>query len=473
MKIKSKVMTCSATTARLVPCFKRGSMNYYALKPLTICAVMAVLTACQTVQATHPRPTSAVLPMNTKVRVQVKHEDLISDLKTLPAVQAAFQSIQDHRIDNVKTLIALTEIPAPPFGEDKRGQRVAELFREAGLTDVRVDEVGNVIARRPGKAGGKTIAMAAHIDTVFPIETDVKVRKEGDTYFAPGIGDNTRGVVLMLSLIKAMEAHNIQTSADLLFVGNVGEEGLGDLRGIKHLYRDGGPSIDALIAVDGGARDRLIHGGVGSHRYRVTYQGRGGHSWSSFGSANPHHALSRAVEIFARTAPRITSEGPKSSFSVGRIGGGTSINSIPFESWMEVDMRSGDVEKLDTLDAIFQKAVTEGLKAENTARVKGPGLTVDVQSVGNRPAGKASPEQPLIQQAMAAMESLGLTPDLRISSTDANIPISMGKPAITISRGGLSKGAHGLDESWQDIDSHISIQLALLIILAQAGVASP
>lgn len=448
-------------------------MKYHALKALTSCAALAVLTGCQTVNATQPGPENSVLQLDVPVIVQAEHTDLILGLKTSAVVQAAFQSIEAHRMDNVKTLIALTEIPAPPFGEDKRGKRVAELFREAGLADVRIDEVGNIIARRPGKIGGKTIAMAAHIDTVFPIETDVKVRKEGDTYYAPGIGDNTRGVVLMLSLIKAMEAHNIQTNADLLFVGNVGEEGLGDLRGIKHLYRDGGPGIDALIAVDGGARDRLIYGGVGSHRYRVTYQGRGGHSWSSFGSANPHHALSRAVEIFARTAPKITSEGPKSSFSVGRIGGGTSVNSIPFESWMEVDMRSGDIEKLDALDAIFQKAVTEGLKAENTVRVKGPELTVDVQSVGNRPAGKASPEQPLIQQAMAAMESLGLTPDLRISSTDANIPISMGKPAITISRGGLSKGAHGLDESWQDIDSHISIQLALLITLAQAGIASP
>lgn len=448
-----------------------ANLKRFVLKALTTCVCISILTACQATKVS--TVSESVSPDDAVAKIQPGYSDKMSLLKTRPAVQAAFESIESHRAENIDKLIELTEIPAPPFGEDLRGKRIAEMFREVGLIDVKTDAVGNIIARRPGKTGAKTIAMAAHIDTVFPIETDVTVRKEGDRYIAPGIGDNTRGVVLMLSLIKAMEAHNIKTDADLLFIGNVGEEGLGDLRGVKHLYRQDGPRIDALIAVDGGRQNRLIYGGVGSHRYRVTYKGRGGHSWGSFGSANPHHALGRAISLFSESASDITSEGPKSSFSVGRIGGGTSINSIAFESWMEVDMRSGDAGKLNAVDAIFQDAVEKGLEEENAARTRGPELTVEVKSVGRRPAGVAPPEQPLIQDAMAAMKGMGIEPNLRISSTDANIPISMGKAAITISRGGVTKGAHGLDESWHDKDSHVSIQLALLIVLAQAGYVAP
>ncbi len=439
---------------------------------IVLMAGAALLGACQTVSASPAASTQSAAAMPEALASPV-YTAAIESLKAQPAVKAAFTEIESHRAENVKTLIELTEIPAPPFGEDARGQRVAELFREAGLTDVRIDEVGNVIARRPGKTGNKNIALVAHIDTVFPIETDLTVRQDGDTYYAPGIGDNSRGVIVMLSMIKAMEAHNIQTDGDLLFIGNVGEEGLGDLRGVKHLYRPGAPKIDGMIAIDGGGMNRLIYGGVGSARYRISFKGPGGHSWGAFGLANPHHALARAVNLFAERAPQVTNTGPKSSFSVGRIGGGTSINSIAFESWMEVDMRSGDVGKLADVDAVFQQAIADGLAAENKARKDGPPLIVDIEKVGDRPAGTAPLDQPLIQQAMAAMQSMDISPRLSISSTDANIPISLGQPAITISRGGVSKKAHSLDESWQDVDSHIAIQIALLIALAQAGYAAP
>lgn len=422
------------------------------------------LVACATSSAT-----VLTIPDTPAPVIQPDIMDQAERLRDDAAVQAAFRTIEGHREENVEILIELTEIPAPPFGEDARGQRIAEMFREAGMDDVRIDEVGNVIARRPGRTSEKTVALAAHIDTVFPIETDVTVRREGDTYIAPGIGDNTRGLVSLISLIKALDANNIQTDADLLFIGNVGEEGLGDLRGVKHLYREGAKPIDSFIAIDGGRLNRIIHGGVGSHRYRVTVKGPGGHSWGDFGEANPHHALGRIIDLFAERAPSVTEVGPKTSFNVGRIGGGTSINSIPFESWMEVDMRSGNQDKLDDIDAVFQQAVIDGLAAENAAWDSGEPLTVDVKMVGRRPAGKADPSQPLIQSALAAMTSLGIEPELRISSTDANIPISMGLPAITISRGGRSQGAHSFEETWTDIDSHKSIQLALLIILSEAG----
>ena len=443
--------------------------NYFI--PLILAASL-MSTGCQdnAVEATAPTvAASKKVTTQSQTSIVRTPSATIAALERHIAVQGAFADILSRRAENVETLIELTEIPAPPFGEEPRGKHLAELFRKAGIKDVQIDEVGNVIARRPGTSGEKTIAMVAHIDTVFPIETDVKVRKEGNLYYAPGIGDNTQGVVLMLSLIKAMAAQNMETEADILFIGNVGEEGLGDLRGVKHLYREGAENIDSMIAIDGGGQSHIVHGAVGSYRYRVTFQGRGGHSWGDFGAANPHHALARAIENFATLAPEVTSEGERSSFSVGRIGGGTSVNSIPFESWMEVDMRSGNVAKIDAIDKIFKQAVRDGLAEENAARKIGPELTVDIKSVGLRPAGKGDENAPLVQHAKAAMESFGFTPRLAISSTDANIPISLGKPAITIGRGGISRGAHGLDESWEDKDSHIAIQIALLVLLAEAG----
>ena len=443
--------------------------NYFI--PLILAASL-MSTGCQDNAVEATAPTVAASKKDTtqsQTSIVRTPSATIAALERHIAVQGAFADILSRRAENVETLIELTEIPAPPFGEETRGKHLAELFRKAGIKDVQIDEVGNVIARRPGTSGEKTIAMVAHIDTVFPIETDVKVRKEGNLYYAPGIGDNTQGVVLMLSLIKAMAAQNMETEADILFIGNVGEEGLGDLRGVKHLYREGAENIDSMIAIDGGGQSHIVHGAVGSYRYRVTFQGRGGHSWGDFGAANPHHALARAIENFATLAPEVTSEGERSSFSVGRIGGGTSVNSIPFESWMEVDMRSGNVAKIDAIDKIFKQAVRDGLAEENAARKLGPELTVEIKPVGLRPAGKGNVNQPLVQHAIAAMESFNQTPRLSISSTDANIPISLGQPAITIGRGGISRGAHGLDESWEDKDSHIAIQIALLVLLAEAG----
>jgi acetylornithine deacetylase/succinyl-diaminopimelate desuccinylase-like protein len=322
--------------------------------------------------------------------------------------------------------------------------------------------VGNVIGRRPGKTGDRVVAYTAHLDTVFPVETDVTVRTEGNTFYAPGIGDNTRGLVVILAVLRAMELGGIETDADVLFVGSVGEEGLGDLRGVKHLFREGGPQIDSMIAVDGGRLSRLVYGGVGSHRYRITFQGPGGHSWGAFGRANPHHGLGRAIENFVNLAPTVTSSGKKTTFNVGRIGGGTSVNSIAFESWMEVDLRSGEQDKLDDIDELLHKAVKQALNDENTARTAGEELTVTIDRIGTRPAALGDLQSPLVQRAVAAMQALGIEPDLNISSTDANLPISMGVPAITMRP----------NESWTDVNSHVAIQLGLLTLLAEAGLVN-
>ena len=393
----------------------------------------------------------------------------ITALAARPDIERAFGEIESMTGQLRDELIELNEIPAPPFMEEQRALRFAELLRAAGLSDVTIDEEGNVIGRRPGRSGDRVVAYAAHLDTVFPPETDVTVRVDGDTLYAPGIGDNTRGLIVLLAVLRVLESNEIETDADILFVGNVGEEGLGDLRGVKYLFREDGPQIDSMIAVDGGNTSRHVYGGVGSHRYRITFKGPGGHSWGAFGRASPHHALGRAIAAFVNNAPAITASDVKTSYNVGRIGGGTSVNSIAFESWMEVDMRSETQEQLDAIDAVLQDAVQEALAAENTARTEGDELTVEVKRIGKRPAARGATDSPLVQRAAAAMRQLGIEPDLQLSSTDANHPLSIGVPAITISRGGVSKNAHAPNESWQDIDSHIAIQISLLTLLAEAG----
>jgi acetylornithine deacetylase/succinyl-diaminopimelate desuccinylase-like protein len=395
----------------------------------------------------------------------------IERIKSDSRLQTGFAHIIDLEPRHQAELIELTEIPAPPFKEEKRAARFAELLRETGLTDVWIDEVGNAIGRRPGTTGERVVAYSAHLDTVFPEETDVTVRFEGERMYAPGIGDNSRGLVVVLGVLRAMQHANIETEADILFIGNVGEEGLGDLRGVKHLFRDGAEPIDTLIVVDGGQSDRIVYGGVGSHRYRVTFKGPGGHSWGAFGTANPHHALSRTLAKFDQRAVQVTSEGEKSSYNVGRIGGGTSINSVPFESWAEIDIRSGDQARIDKIDAILHQAVAEALEEENEGRTEGDALTVDVARVGTRPAAKGNLGSPIVQRSVAATQSFGVEPTLRISSTDANLPISKGIPAVTMSRGGVGGDAHAPSEWWENKDGHIGMQIGLLTLVAEAGLA--
>ncbi len=405
----------------------------------------------------------------TEVQPQFRAE--IAAIRNNRNVQAAMEHIVAIEPQSRRDLIELTEIPAPPFGEENRARRFAEMLRQAGLSDVTIDDVGNVIGRRPGKSGDRVIAYSAHLDTVFPLETDVTVRFDDEKMYAPGIGDNTRGLVTVLGVLRALQKTGIETNADILFIGNVGEEGLGDLRGVKHLFRDGAPGIDTLIAVDGGESKRIVFGGVGSHRYRITFRGPGGHSWGAFGLASPHHALGRAIAIFVKNAPSVTSMGEKTSYNVGRIGGGTSINSIAFESWMEIDMRSGNQGKLNDVDAILQAAIEQALQEENTARLDGPELTVVVERVGTRPAAEGDDQAPIVQRAIAATESFGIEPQLQISSTDANLPISKGIPAITMSRGGVSGNSHAPEEWWQNVDGHIGMQIGLITLLAEAGLA--
>ena len=365
--------------------------------------------------------------------------------------------------------IELTQIPAPPFKEELRAKRFAELLRGSDLDSVWIDEVGNVLALRKGKSGKRLVALDAHLDTVFPEGTDVQVKVRGDTLFAPGIGDDTRGLAMLLSIARALEASGIETEADVLLIGSVGEEGEGDLRGVKHLFRKGGPGIDAWISIDGGAIGRICNKGLGSYRYKVTFIGPGGHSWGAFGLVNPHHALGTAIDHFVKAADSFTSYGARTSYNVGRIGGGTSVNSIPFSSWMEVDMRSVSPDRLDSLDAILRKSVQNAVDEQNALLRLGDSLRVDIKMMGNRPSGELPSDLPLVQRAMAASAFLGKRPSLTRGSTNSNIPISMGIPAVTIGRGGRGANSHSLNEWWIMRDSYKATQFGLLLLVAECG----
>jgi len=306
---------------------------------------------------------------------------------------------------------------------------------------------------------------------VFPAGTDVTVTRRGERLYAPGIGDDTRGLVLLLNVARILERADIRTVADILFVGSVGEEGLGDLRGVRYLLRRGGPRVDRVIAIDGGSDRRVVNQALGSRRYRVTLTGPGGHSWGDFGLANPAHALGRATYYFDEAAAVVVNTGSPASYNVGRIGGGTSVNAVPHESWAEIDMRSIDPNQVDRLEGALRDAVTRALDEQNRARDRGELLEADFELIGDRPSGTVAPETPLVQQALAVTRFLGLAPELGAASTDANLPIADGLPAITLGRGGTGGGAHALTEWWAPRDAHIAVQRALLVLVASAGLA--
>lgn len=403
---------------------------------------------------------------------QASYKTEVDKLAAHKKIQNAFKIIQELEPETMKELIELTQIPAPPFEEQKRAERYKQMLEAAAIDSIWIDEVGNVVALRKGKGNGKTIVLEAHLDTVFPAETDVSVKSKGDTLFAPGIGDDTRGLSMVLTVLKAMNKAEIRTESDILFVGVVGEEGLGDLRGVKHLFQKNNPKIDTYIAIDGGDIGRINTMGLGSLRYKVTFKGPGGHSWGAFGLANPHHAMGKAIDYFDQAASVFVAGGPKTTYNVGRIGGGTSVNSIPFETWIEVDMRSESPGKLKGVEKIFLEQMNKALTDYNATVKKGTKLSVDIEKIGERPSGELPETLPLIQRALAAAEYFKARPLLARGSTDSNIPIAMGVPAITIGRGGKGGNAHSLDEWWMNDKGAEAIKLALLILVAEAGLSN-
>jgi tripeptide aminopeptidase len=364
-----------------------------------------------------------------------------------PEVRAALDML---RTDNDSTLaeqVSICQIPAPPFKEQRRAAEMRRRFTALGLQNVRLDSIGNVIAERRGTGRGPTIVLSAHLDTVFPEGTDVRVKREGSLFRGPGIGDDCRGLAVLLSVARAMRAAKVTTAGTILFVANVGEEGPGNLRGVRYLFARPPAKIDYFVAVDGTGLG-LTNRAVGSNRYKVSFTGPGGHSYGAFGMASPIHALGRAI---ARISEIQVPASPKTTFNVGIIEGGTSVNTISPLGAMEVDLRSESPDALAQVDARFRKAVDDALAEEHArwpqSSVK---IKVNVESMGVRPAGATADTSWIVRAAQDAGRALGFDAELGSGSTDANLPMSLGIPAITIDGGGQGRGAHSTSESYDD-----------------------
>ncbi len=380
------------------------------------------------------------------------------------AVKAAVEMIRAAEPQTIENQVRLCEVEAPPFKEAKRAEVYARLFREAGLQNVRIDKEGNVLGDRPGLQPRPRLVFTAHLDTVFPEGTDVRVKREGTMLRGPGIGDDCRGLAVLLAVVQAMSQAKVQTQGSITFVGTVGEEGLGDLRGVKYLFNEGMKGqIDRFVSIDGTGLG-ITHIAVGSLRYRVTFKGPGGHSYGAFGLSNPMHALGRAVATISQFEVPLD---PKTTFNVGRIGGGTSVNAIPFDAWMEVDMRSASPSALEALDTKFKRAVDDAVRDED-ARWKKNVLSVDKALVGMRPAGQTPANSPIVQAAVSVTRVLGFPIALDEGSTDSNIAMSLGIPAVTIDGGGRGTGSHALDEAFDSTNSWMGSQRALLLAIALA-----
>jgi acetylornithine deacetylase/succinyl-diaminopimelate desuccinylase-like protein len=381
------------------------------------------------------------------------------------AVRKALSTVRPEEPRTIADQIRLCEIPAPPFKEEARARAYADAFRAVGLENVRIDAEGNVLGERRGRSARPHLVFSAHLDTVFPEGTDVTVTREGSMLRGPGIGDDCRGLAVILAVARAMNHAAIQTPGTITFVGTVGEEGLGDLRGVTALFRDTlKGEVDRFVSVDGTGLG-ITHISVGSLRYRVTFTGPGGHSYGAFGIANPMHALGRAIAALSDLRPPVD---PRTTFNVGRVGGGTSVNAIAADAWMEVDMRSADRDALRALDARFHEAVEAALAAENARWGNRGRLSVITTLVSDRPAGRLVSDAPIVAAAVSVTRALGLPVELTEGSTDANLPMSLDIPAITIDAGGDGTGAHSLAETFDTTDSWQGTERALLAAIALA-----
>ncbi len=384
-----------------------------------------------------------------------------------PKFQAVTAWIREHDAQTIARQIELTEIPAPPFGEATRGLRMADLFRSVGLADVGIDEIGNVSGSwNPDAAPADPLIVSAHLDTVFPAGTDVAVREEGRRIIGPGISDDGRGLAVMLTVAEALVEQDLRTEAPVLFVATVGEEGHGDLRGVKHLFREGAPARGArgFISIDGAGLERVVSRGLGSSRFRVTVCGRGGHSWTDFGTPNPIHALAAAVRAWNEIALP-----PKTTLTVARWGGGTAINAIPRGAWVEVDLRSAAADHLRGVREDIEARLRECTDAASEHADEHHRLDVVIDPIGERPPGATDPHCRLVRVAAEATRAVGGEPEYVAASTDANVAMSLGIPAVTLGGGGTAGLAHTLDEWYCNEGGTDGVIRALLTVLGAAG----
>ena len=395
----------------------------------------------------------------------------VSQLLEQGDVRVANENIVATDDQTLAHQIGLAQIPAPPFGEETRGRRMVELLGEAGLTDVDQDAVGNVFALRPGVEDREPLVLSAHLDTVFPAGTDLMVHADGNVLRAPGISDDARGLAALVAVARALSQASITTRHPILFAATVGEEGSGDLRGVRHLFRTGGLASAAagFISLDGAGLNYVVARGLGARRFRVTLRGRGGHSWIDRGAPNPIHAIGRAVGALASWP---TPTDPPLSLTVARWGGGTSVNAISAEAWAELDFRSESSRHLDDGEERL-RAVLDRSVAEENSGVTEPDrrLTLEVTVVGYRPTGATNLDSPLVEAALAATRASGVEPQVMAASTDANLPMSLGIPAITLGAGGSAGEVHTTSEWYRNERGPVGIQRALQTVLLVSGLA--
>jgi acetylornithine deacetylase/succinyl-diaminopimelate desuccinylase-like protein len=403
----------------------------------------------------------------TDAHAAEEQDKIMQALRADPKIRAALDFLKRDDDKTLADQIALTEIASPPYKETRRIADFTRRLTEAGASTVRVDETGNVIALRKGSGSGPTLVLSAHLDTVFPEGTDVKVRKNGDRYEAPGIGDDGRGLAELLSIARALYSQNITTIGDIMLVATVGEEELGDLRGVKALFKEE-KSIDGFISIDGTGIDRIVTKATGSRRYKIRFTGPGGHSFGAFGLPSAIHAMGRAI---AGIADIEVPADPKTTFNVGTVHGGSSVTGIAADAEMGLDMRSNSAEELSTLEAKVMAIVQAAVKAENHRAGDKPVIAVEIKKVGDRPAGAGTENSAVAQAAHASMISLGITPKApQFSSTDSNVAINLGLPAATVGGGGKAGGAHSPGEWYTPDDSWRGPQVTLLTVLELVGV---
>jgi acetylornithine deacetylase/succinyl-diaminopimelate desuccinylase-like protein len=399
-------------------------------------------------------------------------------LLEVDAVREARAHLYENDGRTLDEQAALAAVPAPPFGEIERGLLMTSLMAESGFELLGTDDVGNVLARvpgsgewEPGSAVARPLVVSAHLDTVFPAGTDTRVSRDGDLLRAPGISDDARGLAALLALGRALRHAAPRVRAPLLLVATVGEEGSGDLRGVRHLFSPRGALSGGclgFLSLDGAGVRRIVNAGLGSLRYRATVHGPGGHSWVDYGTPNPIHALTRALDNLTRVP---LPSAPATTLSIGRWGGGTSVNAIPTEAWVEFEVRSEAEVELSRMDLEIRSILDRVVSP--SGRMRRSVLTLDLEVLGRRPAGTTSEHHPLVQAAVAATSAVGASAELGLSSTDANYPMSLGVPAITLGAGGEAGQAHTPDEWYRNVDGPAGIFRALLTVLLADEVLTP
>jgi acetylornithine deacetylase/succinyl-diaminopimelate desuccinylase-like protein len=397
----------------------------------------------------------------------------VARLAASPEVRSAFNWLRTQEPQLAQWQMEMARIAAPPFGESARGAWLAERFREVGLDDVRIDDVGNVFGVHPG-FGKRYVALSAHIDTVFPANTPLNIRQQGSRLYGPGVSDNGAGVTAMLAIASLLRAVRLRHALPFVFIGNVGEEGEGDLRGMRHIFstprwKD---SIAYSVVLDGAGADTIVAEALGSRRFEVIVRGPGGHSWSDFGAPNPIVILAKAIETFTATPVPST---PKTTFNIGVIRGGTSVNSIPESASMKVDIRSTSMTEMERLEQTLRLALNRAVEDETMAAEmrspvqKRPGVNCEVVAIGNRPAGELAMNARILHVIRAVDAQLNNAAQVQRASTDANIPLSLGLAAIAIGGGGSGGGAHTLQEWFDSNGRELGLKRILLTLLGLAG----